>query len=90
MGRKCRISDVITLSKDHVQGNRLSRKATKGLNWIRVEFPAVVLEALEQLPHPKSAAQDCKLFFSSGNASLRSLGKGRRTHYGRCVRAFGR
>jgi len=71
-----RISDVVTLSRDHAKGNRLFGQATKNHNWIRVELPAVVLKALEQLPHPKAAAQDCKLFFPSGHASLRSLVKG--------------
>ena len=43
---------------------------------IRVELPPPVLTTLELLPHPKSAPQDGRLFFSSGNASLRSLVKG--------------
>jgi integrase len=67
-----RISDVVTLASEHIKGNRLSRQAVKNHQWIRVELPLVVVEALEQLPHPKAAAQD----FSSGHASLRSLVKG--------------
>ncbi len=35
-----------------------------------------MLKALEVLPHPKAAAQDCRLYFSGGNASVRSLVKG--------------
>ncbi len=71
-----RISDVVTLSRDHIRGNRLERRAIKNGRWIRLELPAVVLEALERLPRPKGAPEDCQLFFSSGNASLRSSVKG--------------
>jgi integrase len=71
-----RISDVVTLSRDHIQGNRLSKRAVKNHQWIRVELPPVVLEALDQLPLPKAAEQDCTLLFSGGQASLRSLVKG--------------
>jgi site-specific recombinase XerD len=71
-----RISDVVTLSKEHLRGNHLEKRAVKNRRWIRVELPAVVLEALERLPHPKAAPEDSKLFFSSGKASLRSSVKG--------------
>jgi site-specific recombinase XerD len=71
-----RISDVVTLSREHIQGNRLEKRAIKNRRWIRVELPAVVLEALERLPQPKAAPEDGALFFSSGKASLRSLVKG--------------
>jgi site-specific recombinase XerD len=71
-----RISDVVTLSREHIKGNRLSKRAVKNHQWIRVELPSVVLEALDQLPLPKAAAEDCKFLFSGGHASLRSLVKG--------------
>ena len=71
-----RISDVVTLSREHVQGHRLEKRAIKNRRWIRVELPAVVVEALERLPQPKACARGCQLYFSSGNASLRSLVKG--------------
>ena len=71
-----RVSDVVTLSRDHVQGNRLEKKAVKNGRWIRVELPPVVVRALEDLPLPKAAPQDCRFYFSSGNASVRSLVKG--------------
>jgi integrase len=71
-----RISDVVTLSRDHIHGTRLEKRAVKNHRWIRVELPRVVLEALDRLPRPKNAAQDCHFFFASGNASVRSLVKG--------------
>jgi hypothetical protein len=43
---------------------------------IRVELHPDVLKALDVLPQPKAAARDSRLFFSSGNASVRSLVKG--------------
>ena len=71
-----RISDVVTLSHDHIKGTRLIKRAVKNHQMIRVELPSAVLTALEVLPHPKAAPQDSQLFFSSGIASLRSLVKG--------------
>jgi integrase len=71
-----RISDVVTLSRDHIKGIYLEKRAVKNHRQIRVELPIEVLKVLECLPHPKAAAQDSKLFFSGGNASLRSLVKG--------------
>lgn len=71
-----RISDVVTLSREHIQGNHLEKRAVKNRRWIRMELPAVVLEGLERLPQPKAAPEDGTLFFSSGKASLRSLVKG--------------
>jgi site-specific recombinase XerD len=71
-----RVSDVVTLSRDHVKGNRLEKKAIKNGRWIRVELPPDLVRALESLPVPKAAPQDCRFYFSSGNASVRSLVKG--------------
>jgi len=71
-----RISDVVTLSRDHIKGSHLEKRAIKNRRMIRVELPPVVLQALEVLPHPKAAAQDSTLYFSGGNASVRSLVKG--------------
>ena len=71
-----RISDAVTLSRDHIKGTRLEKRAVKNHRLLRVELPTVVLTALGMLPHPKAAAQDSRLFFSSGKASLRSLVKG--------------
>jgi integrase len=71
-----RISDVVTLSRDHIKGTRLEKRAVKNHRFLRVELPEAVLNALDVLPRPKAAAQDCRLFFSSSNASLRSLVKG--------------
>ena len=71
-----RISDVVTLSREHIKGTRLTKRAVKNYRLIRVELPKIVTDALEVLPHPKAAPQDGNLLFSSGNASLRSLVKG--------------
>jgi integrase len=71
-----RISDVITLSRDHIRGTRLEKRAIKNHRMIRVELPCAVVEALEVLPHPKGAAGDNRRFFSKDTANLRSLVKG--------------
>jgi site-specific recombinase XerD len=71
-----RISDVATLSRDHIQGNRLKKRAIKNKRWIRVKLSPEGLAALEMLPHPKAAPADSKFFFASGGSSVRSLVKG--------------
>src|SRR5260370_23417756 len=59
-----RISDVVTLSRDHVSGKHLVKRAIKNSRLLRIELPTEVLTALDMLPLPKAAAQDCKLFFA--------------------------
>ena len=71
-----RISDVVTLSRDHISGQHLVKRAIKNRRLIRVELHPDVLQALDRLPAPKAGADDCRLFFSGGNASVRSLVKG--------------
>src|ERR1019366_4485915 len=71
-----RVSDVVTLSRDHIDGRHLEKRAVKNRRMIRVELHPDVLKALDVLPHPKAAPRDSRLFFSSGNASVRSLVKG--------------
>ncbi len=71
-----RISDVVTLSRDHIHGMRLEKRAIKNHRMIRVELPSAVIEALEVLPVPKGAAGDNRRFFSKDTANLRSLVKG--------------
>jgi site-specific recombinase XerD len=71
-----RISDVVTLSRDHIRGTRLEKRAIKNHRMIRVELPSAVIEALEVLPLPKGAAGDNRRFFSKDTANLRSLVKG--------------
>jgi site-specific recombinase XerD len=71
-----RISDVVTLSRDHIRGHRLEKRAVKNHRMIRVELPDVVLAALDLLPQPQAAAQDNRRFFSKDSAVLRSLVKG--------------
>jgi site-specific recombinase XerD len=71
-----RISDVVTLSRDHIQGDHLKKRAIKNHRWINAKLPPVALEALEALPHPKAAPADSKFFFAGGKSSVRSLVKG--------------
>ena len=71
-----RISDVVTLSRDHVRGTRLEKRAIKNKRMIRVELPSAVIEALEVLPQPKGAAADNRRYFAKDTATLRSLVKG--------------
>jgi site-specific recombinase XerD len=71
-----RISDVVTLSRDHIKSNRLEKRSVKNHKWIRVELPPAVLEALDLLPPPKAASRDNKRYFYSDTTGLRSLVKG--------------
>jgi len=71
-----RISDVVTLSRDHVSGNHLVKRAINNGRLLRIELPKEVLNALDVLPMPKAAPQDGRLYFASGTASTRSLVKG--------------
>jgi integrase/recombinase XerD len=71
-----RISDVVTLSREHIKGRHLEKRAIKNRRMIRVEVPQVVTDALNMLPHPKAAAKDSRFYFASGSASIRSLVKG--------------
>jgi site-specific recombinase XerD len=71
-----RISDVVTLAREHIQGCYLVKRAVKNNKLIRVELPSSVLEALEVLPLPKAAAKDNQRYFASDTIGLRSLVKG--------------
>jgi site-specific recombinase XerD len=71
-----RISDVVTLSRAHIQRPYLVKRAVKNNKLIRVELPSAVFEALDRLPPPKAAAKDNQRFFSSDTTGLRSLVKG--------------
>jgi site-specific recombinase XerD len=71
-----RISDVVTLAREHIQGQYLVKRAVKNNKLIRVELPSSVLEALEVLPLPKAAAKGNQRYFASDATGLRSLVKG--------------
>jgi integrase len=71
-----RISDVVTLSRAHVQGGYLIKRAVKNGKEIRVRLERVVLESLAALPRPKAAPKDSLMYFASGSSSLRSLRSG--------------
>jgi hypothetical protein len=70
-----RISDMVTLEKCHIPGTYLMKRAVKNRRPIQVELPRPVLEALELLPLPKSAARDNQPFFFSDSTYLRTLVK---------------
>jgi integrase/recombinase XerC len=70
-----RISDVVTLSREHIKGHRLEKRAVKNKKWIRVELPSAVTEALDLLPPPIAAARDNKRFFYSDTTGPRTLVK---------------
>lgn len=69
-----RISDVVTLSREHIQGGYIVKRAIKNKRWVRIKLEPVVGQALENLPHPKAAARDSRMFFA-GQGSVRSLVK---------------
>src|SRR5579872_360655 len=71
-----RISDVVTLSRDHIRGTRLEKRAVKNSKWIRVELPVTALQALDVLPLALGASQENRRFFAKDSAGLRSLVKG--------------
>jgi site-specific recombinase XerD len=71
-----RISDVVTLAREHIKGRHLQKRAIKNGRMIRVELPREVLRALDALPHPKAAPRDSTSFFAGGKSSVRSLVKG--------------
>jgi len=71
-----RISDVVTLTEEHIKGNYLQKRAIKNGRMIRVELPPEVLRALDMLPHPKAAPRESTSFFAGGKSSVRSLVKG--------------
>jgi site-specific recombinase XerD len=70
-----RISDVVTLSREHIKDRRLQKRAVKNKKWIWVELPSTVLDALDLLPPPKRAGANNKRFFYSDTTGERTLVK---------------
>ena len=70
-----RISDVVTLQRDHVSGKHLIKRAVKNRRLIQVEVPQVVLDALDVLPLPIAAAQNNRRLFYSDTTGVRTLVK---------------
>jgi integrase len=70
-----RISDVVTLTREHIKGKYLQKRAIKNGRMIRVELPREVLRALDMVPHPKAAPRESTHFFGGGESSDRSLVK---------------
>ncbi|MCC6591165.1 MAG: tyrosine-type recombinase/integrase [Bryobacterales bacterium] len=71
-----RISDVVTLDRKHIVNGMLLRQATKNKENLRLVVPDEVTTALEALPHPRGAANDCTLYFKGEAESVRSAVKG--------------
>ena len=71
-----RVSDVVTLSRDHIEGGLLKKRAVKNRKMIRVTVRPELAEALDRLPRPKAAPLDSKLYFASDTSTVRSLVKG--------------
>src|SRR5580692_3534773 len=70
-----RISNVVTLSREHIKSNRLEKLSVKNHKWIRVELPPAVLEALDLLPPPKAALRDNKRYAKPGKRSVADDGR---------------
>ena len=71
-----RISDVVTLSREHIQGRYLVKRAVKNNKAIRVELPSAVFEALDLLPHPKAAARGNQRYFKATQPACAVWSKG--------------
>lgn len=72
-----RISDVVTLSREHTRKPPyLEKHAVKNNKLIKVELSGDVLQALELLPRPKAAEKDSQMYFAGAGSSLRSLVSG--------------
>lgn len=70
-----RISDVVTLSREHIQGKYIVKRAIKNKRWLKIEIAPAVRQALENLPRPAAASADSQIYFAGGG-TLRSLVKG--------------
>jgi integrase len=64
-----RISDVALLERSGVREGQIFVRATKNGKPIFLPLPAVLLDALEQLPRPRAAEGESKYYFWSGNGS---------------------
>jgi integrase len=82
-----RVSDVLTLSREHIQGNHQLKRAVKNAKLISVALHPEVQKAIEALPRPKAVGTDCQLYFTSENSSLRSSVKGAQRTLWACSRS---
>src|SRR5215472_12877694 len=71
-----RISDVVTLTQEHIKGNYLQKRAIKNGRMIRVELPPEVLRALDMLPNPKAAPRESTSFLRVENPAYGASSKG--------------
>jgi integrase len=70
-----RISDVVTLSREHIQGGYLVKRAVKNGSRLRIKLEPVVMQALHNLPRPMAATADSPMYFA-GQGKMPSLRKG--------------
>ena len=66
-----RISDVATLEKERVRDGEIHLYTAKNGRPVRLLVPPELRAALDRLPRPRAAAEDCKYFFWSGQGSRR-------------------
>lgn len=68
-----RISDVATLKRSSLQGDRIHVRTIKNSKEILLRVPAEVVDALQCLPNPDCSGPDAEYFFWSGYGTLSSL-----------------
>ncbi len=71
-----RISDLVTLSREHIVDGRVLKPAVKNGKMIRVMLLPEVIQALEMLPQPRGASASNQRFFAVDHGKVRSLVKG--------------
>ena len=76
-----RISDVVTLSRDHIYGTRLEKRAIKNKRMaFGLSCPASSSKRSKCYSRQKVLREDNRRYFSKDTANLRSLVKGMAHH----------
>ena len=68
-----RISDVAILEKERVRDGEIHLYTAKNGRPVRLPVHPGLRAALDRLPRPRAAAEDCKYFFWSGHGSKRCI-----------------
>ena len=71
-----RISDVATLARDRVRGNRIFLHTMKNGKPVFLPIPPILSETLNGLPKPKGTEGESRHFFWSGNGTTRAFIRG--------------
>jgi integrase len=71
-----RMSDVATLARDRVRGDRIYLYTIKNGKPVFLPIPAFLREALDGLPTPRATEGQSKYFFWSGNGITRAFIRG--------------